>query len=218
MPSAKDTDSAVVSGPDRRTKSDETTRRLLEAAGQEFRERGYEGSRVSEIARRADLTTGAVYARWPHKPDVLAAALDHVLRQALPVDEIEQFGSEPPEPAEILKMLRASRLGRDEQRDVMVQAFGSARNNEVIGDCLLRFLNEESRRLGELVELGKEQGVCDPAFSTAAITLLWHSVALGAQLLVSAGLDEDYVPDDDDWTVLLWTVICAICPGAPRME
>ena len=173
---------------------------------------------MSEIARRAGLTSGAVYARWPHKPDVLAAALDHVLRQAVPEDGIEQFGTEPPEPADILKMLRASRLGRDEQRDVMVQAFGSARNNEAIGACLLRFLNEESRRLGELVELGKEQGVCDTAFSTAAITLLWHSAALGAQLLVSAGLDEDYVPDDDDWTVLLWAVICAICPGAPRME
>ena len=181
-------------------------------------ERGYDGSRISQIARRAGLTSGAVYARWPHKPDVLAAALDHALRRALPEQGLEQFGTDPPEPADILRILGASRLGGDEQRDVMVQVFGSARNNEAIRACLVRFLNEESRRLGDLVEIGKEQGVCDPSYSTAAITLLWHSVALGAQLLVSAGLDERYVPDDDAWTVLLWTVIRAVCPGAPPME
>ena len=223
MPPAKDTEPLAGSDSARQSKSNQTTQRLLDAAAQEFIERGYDGSRISQIARRAGLTSGAVYARWPHKPDVLAAALDHALRQVRPGYEPEKiglvpFGADPPEPGVIMKLLGASRLGGEEKRDVMVQAFGSARNNEVIRSCLLDFLNEEARRLCDLVEVGKEQGVCNAANSSVAIALLWQSIALGSQLLVSAGLDERYVPDDDDWAGLIWTLICAFCPGAPPME
>ena len=45
-----------------------TTARLLEVAAKEFIERGYEAARVSDIARRAGVTTGAIYARWPTRP------------------------------------------------------------------------------------------------------------------------------------------------------
>ncbi|MYI56717.1 MAG: TetR/AcrR family transcriptional regulator [Acidimicrobiia bacterium] len=224
MLSDKDTEPLVGDGSDRRSKSDQTTQRLLDAAAEEFMEHGYEGSRISRIARRAGLTSGAVYARWPHKPDVLAAALDHILRQELPEEfGAERFGlnpfvSDPPDPVAIMRLLGAGRLDRGEHRDVMVQAFGSARNNEAIRACLVGFLNEEARRLCELIEVGKEQGYCEEAFSTPALTLLWHSIILGSQLLVSAGLDERYVPDDDDWTALLWTVVCAVCPGAQPIE
>lgn len=40
-----------------RNERDETTRRLLELAAEEFIERGYELARVNDIARRAGLTT-----------------------------------------------------------------------------------------------------------------------------------------------------------------
>lgn len=46
---------------------DDTTRRLLDAAAQAFVEHGYERAAVSDIARRAGVTTGAVYPRWPRK-------------------------------------------------------------------------------------------------------------------------------------------------------
>jgi len=224
MSSVKNTDPSAGNDSDRRSKSDQTTQRLLDAAAAEFMEHGYDGSRISRIARRAGLTSGAVYARWPHKPDVLAAALDHVLRQELPEEfgserfGVEPFASEPPDPVAIMRLLGARRLDGGEHRDVMVQAFGSARNNEAIRACLVGFLNEEARRLCELIEVGKEQGYCAEEFSAAALTLLWHSITLGSTLLVSAGLDERYVPDDADWTALLWTVVCAVCPGAQPME
>ena len=51
---------ADIPGPRRRSGTDQTTERLLEAASREFMERGYEAARVSSIARRAGLTPGAV--------------------------------------------------------------------------------------------------------------------------------------------------------------
>ena len=49
--------------------------RLLAAAAAEFAARGYAGARVAEIARRAGVTTGAIYSRYRGKTDLLAAAL-----------------------------------------------------------------------------------------------------------------------------------------------
>jgi AcrR family transcriptional regulator len=53
----------------------DTRQRLLDAATEVFLEKGYEGTRVAEIARRAGLTTGAIYGNFEGKADLLSAAL-----------------------------------------------------------------------------------------------------------------------------------------------
>jgi AcrR family transcriptional regulator len=53
----------------------DTRQRLLDAATEVFLEKGYEGTRVAEIARRAGLTTGAIYGNFGSKADLLTAAL-----------------------------------------------------------------------------------------------------------------------------------------------
>ena len=50
--------------------------RLIEAAADVFAEKGYEGAGVQEIARRAGLTTGAIYSRFSGKADLLAATIE----------------------------------------------------------------------------------------------------------------------------------------------
>ena len=54
---------------------DDTTERLVTAAAQVFAERGYDGAGVQEIARRAGLTTGAIYSRFSGKAELLAEAI-----------------------------------------------------------------------------------------------------------------------------------------------
>ena len=61
--------------------SDDITDRLLTAAIEVFTERGIEKAGVALIARRAGLTTGAIYSRWEGKHDLLLDALDVVLMQ-----------------------------------------------------------------------------------------------------------------------------------------
>lgn len=55
---------------------------ILAAAERLFRERGFGGVGVAEVARRAGLTHGAVYSRFPGKADLAAAALRHALLRA----------------------------------------------------------------------------------------------------------------------------------------
>ncbi len=69
-----------------------TTRdRLVAAAIEVFVEQGYEGARLHDIARAAGLTTGAVYANYRSKGELLfdaigerAAAELETLLHALP--------------------------------------------------------------------------------------------------------------------------------------
>ena len=63
--------------------SDDITDRLLAAAIEVFTERGIEKAGVALIARRAGLTTGAIYSRWEGKQDLLLDALDVVLMQQI---------------------------------------------------------------------------------------------------------------------------------------
>jgi TetR/AcrR family fatty acid metabolism transcriptional regulator len=50
--------------------------RILEAAIAVFAEHGYFNSRISEIARRADVADGTIYLYFPNKEKILMAALD----------------------------------------------------------------------------------------------------------------------------------------------
>src|SRR5947209_12307128 len=58
------------------TQPRDTRDRLLTEAANVFAERGYDGARVQEIARRAGLTTGAIYRNFADKSDLLLGAID----------------------------------------------------------------------------------------------------------------------------------------------
>ena len=198
--------------PRRRGGTHATTERLLEAAAREFVEHGFDAARVSAIARRAGLTSGALYARWPTKTDVMVAALDHIFEQSLPANRIKESGVDGMKAPDMIETLGASLLEVDDSRDVLVQVFGSARNNEQIKECLLKFLNQDAQQISEIIEEGKQAGFVDPELSTAAISLMCRAAALGAHLLVSAGLDDRYVPTQEEWNRLVSTLIGATAP------
>src|SRR5919206_3124640 len=53
----------------------DTRRRLLRAAADVFARRGYDGTRVSDIAEAAGLSNGAMYADFGSKAELLVGAL-----------------------------------------------------------------------------------------------------------------------------------------------
>src|SRR3954451_18383924 len=58
------------------TTVDLTRDRLIDAAAEVFAEKGYDRAGVQEIARRAGLTTGAIYGRLTGKAELLHAAIE----------------------------------------------------------------------------------------------------------------------------------------------
>ena len=191
----------------RRSGSQETARRVIEAAAAEFVERGYGNAVTSDIARRAGVTTGAIYPRWPHKSDLMAAAIDHLLEQLLPAQRVKDMGiAELPTP-DIMAAWGANLLKADAVQDVLVQVFGSARNYEVVQERLQRFLDEQADQLGRRVEKSQEEGFSDPELDTIALTMLFQALGIGIHLILSAGIADRHVPSEQNWISLLHKLI-----------
>ncbi|WP_344934063.1 TetR family transcriptional regulator, partial [Sphaerisporangium flaviroseum] len=53
----------------------ETRERLLHAAAETFAQRGYDGTRVTDIATAAGVSNGALYAHFGSKAELLVVAL-----------------------------------------------------------------------------------------------------------------------------------------------
>jgi TetR/AcrR family transcriptional repressor of nem operon len=60
----------------------ETSERILQAAGRLFRRQGYAATGVDAVMKSADLTAGAFYSHFRSKEDLLAETLDAVFREA----------------------------------------------------------------------------------------------------------------------------------------
>ena len=61
----------------------ETRERLLRAAADVFAQRGYDGTRVADIAAAAGVSNGALYAHFGSKAELLVAALRRHGKQLL---------------------------------------------------------------------------------------------------------------------------------------
>jgi AcrR family transcriptional regulator len=74
-----------------------TRQRLVRAAAEVCVERGFEGATVGDIARRADVTSGAIYNHFGGKIDLLVAAGHDAL------DRLDAEGAERAEPDRIVR-------------------------------------------------------------------------------------------------------------------
>lgn len=63
----------------RREKARATRRRIIEAATEEFGERGYHGATIASIARRAGVASQTVYFVFHNKAELISAAIDHAV-------------------------------------------------------------------------------------------------------------------------------------------
>ena len=203
---------AASGEPRRRGDSELTARRVVEAAAAEFIERGYDAAVISNIARRAGVTPGAIYPRWPHKSDLMAAAVDHLLEQLLPERRLQELGLAELTVPEIFELSGATLLTSDSVRDVLNQVFGSARSNPEIQERLQRFLDEQADQLRALVERAKDEGLFDAEYDAASVTLMIHAIGIGTHLVLSAGLADRHIPSGQDWVAWLTHVTTSAGP------
>ena len=206
---------AASGEPRRRGGSEQTARRVVEAAAAEFIERGYDAAVISNIARRAGVTPGAIYPRWPHKSDLMAAAVDHLLEQLLPERRLQELGLTELTVPEIFELWGATLLTSDSVRDVLNQVFGSARTNPEIQERLQRFLDEQADQLRALVERAKDEGLFDAEYDAASVTLMIHAIGIGTHLVLSAGLADRHIPSGQDWVAWLTHIITSAGPQTP---
>lgn len=194
------------------------TKNLLDAAVEVFAERGFEAARVAEIARRAGFTTGAIYARWPGKRAMIVDAVGHVSAQFM---DPSAGASQSPAP-ETLASLGTGLMELDDakSRDVMLEAFVSARRDGDFRAAVARSIKRDAERLDEIVISGQHDGSVDPGLNARSIVVLFQSLRLGIHLVESAS---DTPVPRADWDALIARLVAAVGPapaatGSPAGE
>ena len=136
-----------------------TRRRILSAATEVFREKGFTGTRVIDIARRAGFTSGALYSYFDSRADLLAEAIaessTEMLHELLGTLDVV---SDPLAVLQATVDLLAEPLGENDQ--MLLDGVALARREPAAGERLADALNRFREQLGP-DGLGLDSGQAD---------------------------------------------------------
>ena len=158
---------------------------------------------VRDLARRSSLTTGAIYAQFLNKAELLVEAID--ARVAADVetprdrDEISF--------REYLTDLNRRYADRADLRALLLEGATAARNDDAVRE---RLTVEQGERFESWVveyEAAQDRGELDPAVDMRAAVLMLWSMELGLGVVEALGLDP---PDADAWADLTSRLISSI--------
>ncbi len=187
------------------TSGDGLTHRLLHAAAELFAEKGYEKAGVAEIARRAGVTTGAIYNRFGNKAELLLEAVDHHMPDSL--DAVLNSG-ESGSATEVLSSLGDHLLDDlDGGHGLFLEAVVAARRDPQLAERLRARMADEDRRLGKIVSEGTSDRLLDPDLDEQAVVRLAHAIGFGMMLTRSMGLD---LPEPEHWHAVIDRVLAGL--------
>lgn len=186
-----------------------TRDRLVAAAIEVFAEQGYEGARLQDIARAAGLTTGAVYANYRGKAELLfdaigaraGAELDGLLQDTASVGAravLERLGDRLPE-------------SRAASPSLLLDAVAAARRDADLAALLRERLGRRESMVADVIAAAKRDGSVTDTVSTDAFARFCMMLATGALVLRGLGIEQ---PDPDDWHALVARLLDVLAPAA----
>lgn len=185
----------------------ETRTRLLRAAADAFAARGYDGTRVADIAAAAGVSNGALYAHFGSKAELLVESLrahgGRVLADLLAADP------ERPVADLLLQVGRSLPTNRDERCYLAVEALVAARRHEDVAGPMRTYIGERAGWLAGLMLAGQAGGDLDGALSPDALAHFCLLLAFGSYLLT----EELHVVDEAGWSALLARVVSSLSPS-----
>jgi len=180
-----------------------TRERLLELAAEVFAAEGYGAVSVRDLARRSSLTTGAIYAHFLNKAELLVEAID--ARVATGVDTSRDRTDLTF--LDYLTDLNRRHPERSDLRALLLEGATAARNDVAVRE---RLTAEQGERLESWVaeyQAGQERGELDPSLDIRAAVLMLWSIELGLGVVEALGLE---APDPEAWAELTRRLIRAI--------
>ena len=183
-----------------------TRARLLAAAAEVFVDQGYEGARLQDIARAAGLTTGAIYANFRGKDELLFAAIG--ARADVEMDAMLEDARRG-NVRELLAALGDRLVQPRPQPPLLVDAIAAARRDDQLAGALRHRLDTREGAIVELVEHAKRRRLIDDAVDADVFARFCMTLAMGA--LVMRALDVS-PPDGDAWHALITRLLDALSP------
>jgi AcrR family transcriptional regulator len=191
----------------------ETRERLLSAAADIFAERGYDGTRVADIAAAAGVSNGALYAHFASKAELLIQALRAHGRRVL----AEAFAADPDRSVTDLLLVIGRWLPRrrDARGYLLVEALVAARRDEDLARPMRAYVGERGDWLADLMRVAQAGGELDQALSPNALAHFCLLLAMGSALVTP----DLHAVGDEEWAALLARVVTGLAPTeAPTGE
>jgi AcrR family transcriptional regulator len=164
-----------------------TRDRLLAAAVDLFAERGYDGVRVRDLAERAGVTTGAIYAHYPDMASLLAdaagLAVDHAVHALSHVGHGELSDA-------LLSAAASTTTGRRLSREqaLLLEAIIAARREPTLRQALAEALRARLDLVRAAVERARDDGELRDDLPTDAIAWFLYLAPIGLLTGRAAGL------------------------------
>jgi AcrR family transcriptional regulator len=190
-----------------------TRDRLVAAAIAVFEEQGYDGARVQDVARAAGLTTGAIYANYRGKADLLFDAIG-----ARAGAEVEALLARPADldARELLARLGGGLLHRrDDRPPLLLDAIAAARRDPQLAELLRARLAEREERVRALIESAKASGAVAPDVDTDVFARFAMTLAVGALAMRTLAVAP---PDRIEWQSLVDRLLDALVPDLDHQE
>lgn len=186
-----------------------TSDRLLDAAAQVFCERGYDGTTVAEVARRASLTTGAIYANFRDKAELLLKTIERGSSAA--VVDMEAARAAGASAADRLLLMARRMVAEPDstERLLFVEMFSAARRHPDVGRRVAEALSAMEAELAKLMDRARDDGDVDPVWEPAVLARFCLALGVGFTQLAVAGLPD---PDAAEWVALAERIISAVRP------
>jgi AcrR family transcriptional regulator len=188
----------------------ETRERLLSAAAEIFAERGYDGTRVADIAAAAGVSNGALYAHFASKAELLTQALRAHGRQML----AEAFAADPGLSITDLLLVVGRRLPlrRDAREYLVVEALVAARRDDDVARPMRSYIGERADMLADLMRAAQSAGELDPALSPNALAHFCLLLAMGSALVTP----DLHAVGTEEWAALLARVVTGLASTGPQ--
>lgn len=184
--------------------AEETRERLLDAAARVFELKGYDGATVALIAQEAGVTTGAIYAHYKSKAELLAAALQaHGERATASLFPPGRRSDAPTVLATLGKRL-ATRDAHESA--LLVEALLAARRDPELADILGAALAGRESLMTGIVARAQQSGELSADVSAAAAARFTLMLGLGSAIAASLGLPS---VDRSEWSALIQRVVNA---------
>lgn len=182
----------------------ETRARLLSAGADIFAERGYEGTRVADIAAAAGVSNGALYAHFASKGELLVEALRAHGRRLL----AEAFAADPEQSITdlLLEIGRWLPRRRDARGYLVVEALVAARRDEEVARPMRAYIGERADWLAGLMRVAQADGELDSSLSPNALAHFCLLLAMGSALITP----DLHAVGDEEWAALLARVVAGL--------
>ena len=203
---AREDTAATATAPDPSVRD-----RLVAAAAEVFAERGYEGTRVQEIVRRAGLSTGAIYTNFRNKADLLLAAVGTAQVDSLfatielagdAADGLRHAGHELP-------------TARRDTRPLLFETMVAARRDPEVAALLRRRLMKFRSLMAHAVAAGRRDGSVAADVDVDAAAEFCQALGMGFLLMEAVGLPHS---DETAWRQLIDRLVDSITPSDEKEQ